>query len=168
MSTPTEPLPAGAAAIADDFPEMWTAYAALGKACAEAGPIAARTTRLVKLALAIGAHSKRAVHSDTRRALAEGIRREELRQAASLAIPTLGFPRAVKALTWIEDVGYHRGRTVECVECRLEVGDGNLALRRRFTQRDVGLAAEIDGVATEHCRGTGKFRGDLARAVLQR
>ncbi len=104
MSTPPEALPSGAAAIASDHPEIWAAYAALGKACAEAGPIDARTTRLVKLALAIGANSEGAVHSHTRRAVAEGIDRTALRQVALLAIPTLGFPQAVKALTWIADV----------------------------------------------------------------
>jgi alkylhydroperoxidase/carboxymuconolactone decarboxylase family protein YurZ len=46
--------------------------------------------------------SEVAVHSHTRRALAEGISKDELKQVALLAIPTLGFPQGVKALTWIE------------------------------------------------------------------
>ena len=46
-------------------------YAALGKACSQAGPIDGRTARLVKLALAVGALSEGAVHSH-RRALEEG------------------------------------------------------------------------------------------------
>lgn len=58
----------------------------------------------MKLALAIGAGSEGGVHSHCRRALEEGVPREALKQVASLAIPTLGFPRAVAALTWIEDV----------------------------------------------------------------
>ncbi len=40
----------------------------------------------------------------TRRGLAEGLAKEELKQVALLAIPTLGFPHGVKALTWIEDL----------------------------------------------------------------
>jgi alkylhydroperoxidase/carboxymuconolactone decarboxylase family protein YurZ len=36
--------------------------------------------------------------------LAEGLSKEELKQIALLAIPTLGFPQGVKALTWIEDI----------------------------------------------------------------
>jgi alkylhydroperoxidase/carboxymuconolactone decarboxylase family protein YurZ len=99
-----ENLPSGAGEVAKAYPEVWRAYAALGKACSEAGPIDGRAARLVKLALAIGALSEGATHSHTRRALDEGITAEELRQVALLAIPTLGFPQGVKALTWIEDV----------------------------------------------------------------
>ncbi len=40
----------------------------------------------------------------TRRALAEGVSKDELKQVALLAIPTLGFLQAVKVLTWIEDI----------------------------------------------------------------
>jgi alkylhydroperoxidase/carboxymuconolactone decarboxylase family protein YurZ len=99
-----EELPSGAGKVAAAYPEVWRGYAALGKACAEAGPIDRRALRLVKLALAVGAASEGAVHSHARRALEEGVSAEELKQVALLAIPTLGFPQAVKALTWIEDV----------------------------------------------------------------
>jgi alkylhydroperoxidase/carboxymuconolactone decarboxylase family protein YurZ len=34
----------------------------------------------------------------------EGISPTELKHVAILAIPTIGFPQAVKGLTWIEDV----------------------------------------------------------------
>jgi alkylhydroperoxidase/carboxymuconolactone decarboxylase family protein YurZ len=36
--------------------------------------------------------------------LADGLTKEELKQVALLAIPTLRFPQGVKALTWIEDI----------------------------------------------------------------
>ncbi len=104
MAANPEKLPAGAGEIAEAYPDVWDAYAALGKACSEAGPIDGRTARLVKLALAIGALSEGAVHSHTRRALEEGVSREELKQVALMAIPTLGFPQGVRVLTWIEDV----------------------------------------------------------------
>jgi alkylhydroperoxidase/carboxymuconolactone decarboxylase family protein YurZ len=104
MTTAPEDLPSGAGKVADEFPEIWGAYTALGKACSESGPIGGPTVRLIKLALAIGAQSEGAVHSHTRRALAEGVETEELKQVALMAIPTLGFPQAVKALTWIEDI----------------------------------------------------------------
>jgi AhpD family alkylhydroperoxidase len=104
MAERPENLPSGAGEVARAYPEVWNAYAALGKACSEAGPINGRTARLVKLALAIGTLSEGAVHSHTRRALAEGVSKEELKQVALLAVPTLGFPQGVKALTWIEDV----------------------------------------------------------------
>ena len=101
---PKDKLPGAAGEVAEAHPQVWQAYAALGEACAEAGPLDARTRRLVKLALAIGAASEGATHSHARRAGEEGIEAEALRQVALLAIPTLGFPRAVAALTWIEDV----------------------------------------------------------------
>jgi alkylhydroperoxidase/carboxymuconolactone decarboxylase family protein YurZ len=104
MAEKPENLPSGAAEVARTYPQVWEAYAALGQACAEAGPLDGRTLRLVKLALAIGASSEGAVHSHARRAVAEGMTKEELRQVALLAIPTLGFPQGVKALTWIEDI----------------------------------------------------------------
>ena len=64
-------LPSRAGRIAEDHPDLWAAYAALGEAAAKAGPLSARERRLVKLALSVGAQSEGAVHSHTRRALAE-------------------------------------------------------------------------------------------------
>jgi alkylhydroperoxidase/carboxymuconolactone decarboxylase family protein YurZ len=104
MAEIPEELPSGAGEVASAYPQVWNAYAALGKACSEAGPVRGRTARLVKLALAIGALSEGAVHSHTRRALDEGLSKDELKQIALLAIPTLGFPQGDRALTWIEDI----------------------------------------------------------------
>lgn len=97
-------LPAAAGDVAQDYPELWKAYAALGESTAKAGPLDARDRRLVKLGLAIASGSEGAVHSHARRALEEGFSAEELKHAALLAVTTLGFPRAVAALSWIEDV----------------------------------------------------------------
>jgi alkylhydroperoxidase/carboxymuconolactone decarboxylase family protein YurZ len=82
---------------------VWNAYASLGQAAAEAGPLDNRTRRLIKLALAIGARSEGATHSHARQGLEEGLAPEVLRQIALLAITTLGFPAAVAGLSWIED-----------------------------------------------------------------
>lgn len=97
-------LPSGARYVAEKYPGVWDAYEKLGASVAEAGPLDARTRRLVKLALALGAQSEGGTHSHVRRALAEGIDAETLRHVALLAIPTLGLPRAVAGLTWIEDL----------------------------------------------------------------
>ena len=99
-----ENLPGAAGQVAERQPDVWKAYAALGEACAESGPLDTKTRRLVKLAFAIGAASEGATHSHARRGLEEGIDAGALHHVAFLAIPTLGFPRAVAALTWIEDV----------------------------------------------------------------
>lgn len=97
-------LPAAAGDLAQQHPKVWKAYAALGEAVSEAGPLDARSRRLVKLALAIGAQSEGAVHSHARQALDEGLTAEEIRHAALLGVTTLGFPKAIAALSWIEDV----------------------------------------------------------------
>lgn len=99
-----EELPASAGEFATDYPDIWDAYSDLGRACSESGPIDDETKRLVKLALAIGSGSEGAVHSHVRRGLEEGIDPEKLRHAAVLAIPTVGFPAAIAAMTWIEDL----------------------------------------------------------------
>jgi alkylhydroperoxidase/carboxymuconolactone decarboxylase family protein YurZ len=104
MAETPEERPSGAREVAAAYPQVWNAYAALGQACSEAGPVEGHVARLVKLALAIGALSEGAVHSHTRRALDEGLSKDELKQVALLAIPTLGFPQGVRALTWIEDI----------------------------------------------------------------
>ncbi len=100
----TKDLPGAAGNLADSNPSVWSAYAQLGEATAEAGALTARERRLVKLALAIGAASEGAVHSHTRRARAEGISEDDLNQVALLAIGPLGLPRAVAARTWIADI----------------------------------------------------------------
>lgn len=100
----SEKMPGAAGDLVDQQPEIWAAYSALGRAAASCGPLSDRERRLVKLALAIGAGSEGAVHSHTRRAKSEGIEPEALTQIAMLAIGPLGFPRAVAAKTWIDDV----------------------------------------------------------------
>lgn len=104
MNGDDEELPSTAGDIADRHPDVWSAYSALGEAVAESGPLDERERRLVKLALAIGAASEGAVHSHVRRARDEGIESAALEQVALLAIPTLGFPRAAAAYSWIGDM----------------------------------------------------------------
>jgi len=102
--TPTDELPATAGTFADAHPDIWDAYSDLGKACSEAGPLDDETRRLVKLALAIGAESEGAVHSHVRRGLDEGLTPDQLQHVAALSIPTLGFPQAMAARSWISDL----------------------------------------------------------------
>lgn len=97
-------LPATAGEIADDYPDVWSAFSALGAATADAGPLTNRERRLVKLALAIGTGSEGATHSHVRRAEEDGLTVADIEQVALLAIPTLGFPRAAAAMSWIRDV----------------------------------------------------------------
>jgi len=111
MSDPTEisdspgvKLPGTASQVAREKPELWRAFQALGAATGAAGPLNEREQRLVNLALAIGGDSEGATHSHTRRAVAEGLSAEDLDHVAFLAITTLGWPQAIRGLTWIRDV----------------------------------------------------------------
>lgn len=97
-------LPGAAGRVAVEKPELWQAFQTLGEAANAAGPLDARTRRLINIALAIGADSEGATHSHTRRALAEGVSVEELHHVAYLAVTTLGWPHAVRGLTWIQDL----------------------------------------------------------------
>ena len=98
-------LPAsGAGRFANEYPEVWENYTSLGKAVSEAGNLDVRTRRLLKIALAVGASSEGAVHSHVRQAREEGIADADIRQVVLLAITTLGFPAAMAAYSWVNDV----------------------------------------------------------------
>jgi alkylhydroperoxidase/carboxymuconolactone decarboxylase family protein YurZ len=101
---PEVALPPAAQHIANEHPDVWAAFQQLGSALSDAGPLDARTKRLLHLALAIGANSQGAVHSHARRGLAEGLTSAELEHVALLAVTTLGWPHAVRGLTWVTDV----------------------------------------------------------------
>ncbi len=85
-------------------PAVAKAYDALGEACAQAGPLDAKTRELVKLGMAIGAGLEGAVHAHVRRALEAGVSPTEIRHVVALAAPTLGFPTTIAASTWVEEL----------------------------------------------------------------
>ena len=99
-----EKLPDIVEGIRKHNPAVWEGYQALEAALALAGPLDERTRRLVKVALALGARQEGAVHSHTRRALREGVSREELLHVALLGVTTLGWPHATTGRAWILDV----------------------------------------------------------------
>lgn len=105
----SEKLPDIIEELRAESPEVWERYEALEKALAAAGPLDERTQRLVKLALALGARQEGAVHSHARRALRQGVTREELLQVALLGVTTLGWPHATTGRAWILDVVGHAG-----------------------------------------------------------
>jgi 4-carboxymuconolactone decarboxylase len=97
-------LPDWFRAVRGRYPEVAEACDRLGDAAYRAGELTQREQRLVKLAFAMGAGLEGAVHSHARRARAEGISANDLRHVALLAITTLGFPAAVRSMTWLEDI----------------------------------------------------------------
>jgi alkylhydroperoxidase/carboxymuconolactone decarboxylase family protein YurZ len=108
---PMPDLPQPFRRLRQQHPAVAKAYDALGEACAEAGPLDAKTRELVKLGLAIGARLEGAVHSHTRRSLEAGASPAEIRHVIALAAPTLGFPTTVAVSSWAEDVLGGRKKT---------------------------------------------------------
>jgi alkylhydroperoxidase/carboxymuconolactone decarboxylase family protein YurZ len=88
----------------DRYPDVAHALDSLAAAADAAGGLDARAQRLVKLGIAIGALAEGAVRSNVRKALAAGVGEDDIRQAAVLAISTAGFPTAIAALAWIDEV----------------------------------------------------------------
>ncbi|MBI1295611.1 carboxymuconolactone decarboxylase family protein [bacterium] len=97
-------LPNAYQSFQEQYPDVFNAYNQLGSAVHSQGPLEETTRDLVKLALAIGIGSEGAVHSHTRKALASGATPEEIRQVVLLSLPTIGFPKMMAALTWVEDI----------------------------------------------------------------
>ena len=84
------------------YPKLAEAWEKIAEAGRE-GPLDAKTARLIKLAIAIGAMREGAVHSGVRKALASGISADEIEQVVVLAASTLGMPSTVAAFTWVHD-----------------------------------------------------------------
>jgi alkylhydroperoxidase/carboxymuconolactone decarboxylase family protein YurZ len=84
------------------YPKLGQAWDAIHEA-GEEGPLDARTARLVKLAVAIGALREGAIHSGVRKARAIGITTHEIEQVIALAAGTLGLPATVAVYSWVTD-----------------------------------------------------------------
>jgi AhpD family alkylhydroperoxidase len=99
-----ETLPSVVEEFSQSRPAVWDAYNQLGQAVAEAGPLDAKTQRLIKLAIAVGAGREGAVRSHARRGLKAGLSPEELEHVSLLGITTAGWPAAFAAHCWISEV----------------------------------------------------------------
>ncbi len=87
-----------------DYPEVVSAYELLGKAVHSSGPLDDKTRALIKLAISTGAGLEGAVHSHTRKAIELEISKEEIRQTVLLALPTIGLPSTMAAMSWVDDI----------------------------------------------------------------
>jgi alkylhydroperoxidase/carboxymuconolactone decarboxylase family protein YurZ len=96
-------LPKTVNQFSKQYPKVWEAFNELGERCHKAGPLDEKTRRLIKLALSIGGGLEGATHSAVRGARRTGITADEISHVALLAITTLGFPVAARAMTWIAD-----------------------------------------------------------------
>ena len=86
------------------FPEVLKDYQQLGKACRESGPLEKKYQDLANLGIAIGANSRGAVMSHTRKALESGASQEEIAHVVLLSLTTIGFPNMIAAMGWVNEV----------------------------------------------------------------
>lgn len=87
-----------------NYPKINDAYEALGAVVHSEGPLDDKSRALIKLSISIGARFEGAVHSHTRKSLEAGCTKEEIRQTVLLALPTLGMPTTMAAMSWVNDI----------------------------------------------------------------
>ena len=91
------------------YPDIARAYDALADKCHEQGPLDLKTRRLIKLGVAVGINSEGAVRSHARRALEEGLSKDEVRHTVLMTLTTVGFPTMIAAMKWVEEVIAKKG-----------------------------------------------------------
>ena len=84
------------------FPRLGKAWDLVNQEGGE-GPLDAKTQRLLKLGIAIGAMREGAVHSGVRKARDAGASLAEMEQVVALAASTIGFPSAVAVWSWVRE-----------------------------------------------------------------
>jgi alkylhydroperoxidase/carboxymuconolactone decarboxylase family protein YurZ len=84
------------------FPRLGEAWNLVNREGGE-GPLDAKTQRLVKLAVGIGALREGAVHSGVRKARDAGASLAEMEQVVALAASTIGFPSTVAVWSWVRE-----------------------------------------------------------------
>lgn len=102
--TETRKVPKTYLRFKENYPEVATHYEALGRSLTQLGALDSKTAALVKLALAVAGQREGGVHSAARKGLDAGLTPPEMRQAALMAITTIGFSSAMATYTWINDV----------------------------------------------------------------
>ena len=86
------------------YPEVFKNFQQLGKTCRESGPLGKKYQDLANLGIAIGANSRGAVMSQTRKALESGASKEEITHVVLLSLTTIGFPNMIAAMGWVNEV----------------------------------------------------------------
>ena len=95
--------PKGYEEFIERYPALGKAWDAVNAAGSE-GPLDAKTVRLIKIGIAMGALREGAIRSGARKALAMGITPAELAQVIALAAGTLGFPSTVAIHSWLREL----------------------------------------------------------------
>jgi 4-carboxymuconolactone decarboxylase len=97
-------LPRNTRSFSTNYRAVWEAFEKLGDECHHAGPLDDRVRRLIKIGIAAATQSEGAVHSAVRQAKQAKISDEEIRHAIVLSLTTIGFPRALAAMSWAQDI----------------------------------------------------------------
>ncbi len=84
------------------FPRLGEAWDLVNEEGSD-GPLDAKTQRLLKLAIAIGAMREGAVHSGVRKARDAGATIAEMEQVVALGASTIGLPAAVAVWSWVKE-----------------------------------------------------------------
>ena len=100
-------LPGTYREIASKFSELTEAHAQMSRAAEHAGPLDARSQALVKIGMCVGAGLESALRSHVRRAMEQGVTREQIEHAIMLGMTTCGFPATAAAYAWA-NVQFHR------------------------------------------------------------
>ena len=90
--------------FSDNFPDIIHVYNRLDAACRKSGPLDPKAQNLVNLGIAIGVSSRGAIMSQTRKALEAGATRGEIHHAVLLGLTTIGFPKMMAAMGWVNEV----------------------------------------------------------------
>jgi len=88
----------------EQYQELSDAYKKIGTLSSKSGPLEEKTQHLLQLGIAIGAESKGAVRSHSRRAMELGATAEEVMQAVLLSGTIVGFPSMIAAYGWVREV----------------------------------------------------------------
>jgi alkylhydroperoxidase/carboxymuconolactone decarboxylase family protein YurZ len=86
------------------YPGVFKDFQQLGKTCRNSGPLEKKYQDLANLGIAIGANSRGAVMSQTRKALESGASKEEVAHVVLLSLTTIGFPNMIAAMGWVDEV----------------------------------------------------------------
>ncbi|MFQ5478978.1 MAG: carboxymuconolactone decarboxylase family protein [Candidatus Binatia bacterium] len=89
-------------AFVQRYPQLGQAWELMREA-ERSGPFDEKTSRLLKLAVAVGSQKEGPVHSSVRKALAAGISRDEIEQVVAIAASTIGLPPTVSIFSWVLD-----------------------------------------------------------------
>jgi 4-carboxymuconolactone decarboxylase len=100
----TEYLPQIYKRFRADYPEVMDALDGFAQTARGAGPLDEREQHVANLGIAVGCSSEGGVRSHTRKALGAGVEPDAIRQVAVLAISTAGYPAAIAAYKWINEV----------------------------------------------------------------